>query len=200
MRLNRPCTDDEFEKMRDLHVPWELLMLRSAATILSEPPPDDADAERRLRRWMAIEGFYIHVRTLDAFFFGEDKGRDRDAFAVHFLGDPGRWKAVRPQRSAEMQKAVLRAGTMVAHLSYDRQTAIDSGERLEWLRLAEEMNAVWIAFRDAMKDARAVLPMDDGFLLLPERVFDVAVSYGSETTVSTPCDISQFIDAFLPKS
>jgi hypothetical protein len=181
-----PWTDTEFQRMRDLHLPYELLMLQRTAEALSEPRPSEADLEANVRRWMAIECFYIHLRNLDAFFHGSrTRKRKKDAVATDFFEDPALWRSSRPGRTRAMREAVELAGTMVVHLSYDRQRRIEAGAGLNWLGLAREMDAVYQAFQRAVSmSAVKQVPLRDAFRIAP--IVSVrAIEYGPETTVST---------------
>jgi hypothetical protein len=199
METDRPCTDAEFDSMRRQHLPYELGMLRAAAEILSGPEPTKDETDARVRRWMAIECFYIHLRNLHAFFYG---GRDkpRDAIAVDFYVKKDEWRtgARRPKQSDGMRTAVARAGTMVAHLSYDRHTHLAAGERLQWLDLAQEMESIWNAFQDGLAGGDARVPLGSDFAILPQgAIMTVSLGYGSATTVSTPVRIEELLPLFV---
>jgi len=197
MARKQTFTADEFAAMRKQHVPWELLMLRGAAQVLGEAEPPEDDRQGWLRRWMAIETFYIHLRSLHNFFYCEGGGRPRDAFAVDFFDDPAAWQSRRPPASEAMTHATSRAGTMVAHLSYDRQEVIDRGEGLAWFKLAEELNGVWMSFRDATARTENSVLLDDGFLVLPGEFIHIDVGYGSATTVSTPGPVGAYLSSLF---
>jgi hypothetical protein len=192
--MGRPAsvTDDEFKEMRAQHLPYELLMLQHAAAILSERTPAASDVPANVRRWMAIEVFYIHLRNLDQFFYG-DGGQETDALAIHFFDDPAEWRtrSNRPRRSAAMREAVELAGTMVAHLSYKRRRNIQSGKGLQWLKLSQEMDLVYEAFVVAMTKAGTSLPLNAKFSIVPRPPFvEFEIAYATATTVSTSGDVS----------
>ncbi len=187
------CTDTEFQRMRDQHLPYELLMLQAAAAIVSESEPFAEDTAALLRRWMAIECFYIHLRTLHDFFY-DKRGKESDAVASDFFGDPVTWRRLRPRSSLVMKEAVRLAGTMVAHLSYSRQTNIEAGKGLQWLKLIEEMDAVYTVFRHALTGSPHDVPLGRGFKIAPgDIITTTALEYGPATTVSTPGDISKYL-------
>ena len=182
------CTDDEFQRMRDQHLPWELGMLRKAAEILNRPDPSPDDDNALVVRWLAIEGFYTHCRNLYNFFYG---GRKRhDAIATDFFADESEWYAARPKLSRYVKEAADLAGTMVVHLSYDRQANIESGKTLKWVKIATEMQAAYQAFQAALDGSENQLPLGKDFTTVPGQIISFDLGYGSGTTISTPGEFS----------
>jgi hypothetical protein len=98
-----------------------------------------------------------------------------------------------------MEEAVELAGTMVAHLSYDRQTNIEAGKKLRWLTLAQEMEQVYRAFQGALAGTARRVPLETAFTLLPPGDFRSILGDGSATTVSTPGDLSSYLESISRK-
>ena len=197
---DRVWTDEEFARMSDQHLPYELLMLRTAAKALNEPEPPIEDLDGNLRRWMAVECFYIHLRSLDQFFYGP-RGVETDAIATDFFAEPSVWQGPghRPKRSRGMDEAVELAGTMVAHLNYRRHGNIEAGRQLKWLKLAQEMNAVYEAFQSALRSENRV-PYNPGFSVIPTGLVEThELKYGTATTVSTPGNLTEYLALMRPE-
>lgn len=179
-------TERELINMRDEHLPYELGMLRAAADILNEPAPPMTDKAAQVRRWMAIECFYIHLRAVYSFFFGGQRRRDkRDACATDFFDEPQDWRRRRPKLSRQMREAVELAGTMVAHLSYDRDKRIREGKGLKWLLLARELDIVYQRFQEGLEECGRS-PIRGTATVVPEKIEgSVDVGFASDTTTST---------------
>jgi hypothetical protein len=87
-----------------------------------------------------IEAFTVHVRVLLDFLY-DDKPRADDAVATDFFDDAGRWKTIRPSKTAALAEIKSRVGGEIAHLTYRR-----SAPAKEWV-----YETIWNDLSDVLR-------------------------------------------------
>jgi hypothetical protein len=114
------------------HLHYEIQMLVKTASRLSEMPEDEKSIERNA----FTESFAIHARVLWEFLFKKERYRHpTDVRPKDF--DPDWPKTA--SKDQELEDAITRSNTEIAHLSYERITSELQKKPLPHLQIAHDL-------------------------------------------------------------
>jgi len=125
------------------HLKYEAWMFLQCLTLLHSARPQTIEMN------VLIQSCVIHLRNLIDFFYVDGSGDD--VTAVDFA--PG-WLAVRPQLSAELQRAKVRANKELAHLTLKRIAGSAPGKKWDFDVLRAELRPVIKAFIASIDPSR----------------------------------------------
>jgi hypothetical protein len=141
--MSAPRSRDDLKRSLE-HLEYEYGMLMAVAQAMASGISSSGWLTNAL-----LESFVIHFRALVDFFYPQPNSKPDDVLATHFFSDPAKWEQARPPLTDELKRGRVRAHKEIAHLTYARLAVTPDTKPWNFVEIANQMQALMHAFRQA---------------------------------------------------
>jgi len=144
--IQRQVSEHERMAFLDEHFHYEVFMLGySLKKIIDSKRPSNRNDEA-----LALEGFLLHARNLNEFYYYQSSRKDY-ARATDYI-DKLIWEKVRPKKTSEIKEQEIRINHELSHLTYNRIAGDGVEKQWDCGRLYNDYIMVTKCFLDNLPD------------------------------------------------